>query len=417
MNLLRLAWASVWNRRVMALLVVLTIALSSALLIGVDILRLEAKRSFERTVSGTDLIVGARTGAVPLLLYTVFHIGEPSNNMSYASYMEIAAKRNVAWTIPISLGDSHRGYRVIGTRSAFFEHYKFGSKRPLTFASGAAFTGLFDVVLGADVAAKLGYQIGSDVVLAHGTGKVSFAKHDKLPFKVVGILNRTGTPVDRSLMVSLEAITAIHIGWETGIGIGQVKPETLAQRDLTPTAITAFMLGLNNRIGTFGLQREINQFKAEPLMAVLPTATLQQLWQLVGVAENALLIVSAAVVFAGLLAMLIALWSSLEQRRREMAILRALGARASTVFGLLMLESAVMTLLGLVLGLVLLFACLALAGPTLASSYGLYLEDARLSIRSLQLLGLIFLASLLISALPAFVAYRKALSDALAIRF
>jgi len=417
MNLLRLAWASVWNRRVMALLVVLTIALSSALLIGVDILRLETKRSFERTVSGTDLIVGARTGAVPLLLYTVFHIGEPSNNLSYASYQEIAAKRNVAWTIPISLGDSHRGYRVIGTRSAFFEHYKFGSKRPLTFSRGVAFSGLFDVVLGAEVAQKLGYQIGSDVVIAHGTGKVSFAKHDKLPFKVVGILNRTGTPVDRSLMVSLEAISAIHIGWETGIGIGQVKPETLAQRDLTPTTITAFMLGLNNRIATFALQREINQFKAEPLMAVLPTATLQQLWQLVGVAENALLIVSAAVVLAGLLAMLIALWSSLEQRRREMAILRALGARASTVFGLLMLESAVMTLFGLVLGLALLFVSLAIAGPTLASSYGLYLEDARLSVRSLQLLAGIFLISLLISALPAFVAYRKALSDALAIRF
>ncbi len=416
MNLLRLAWASVWNRRVMALLVVLTIALSSALLIGVDILRLEAKRSFERTVSGTDLIVGARTGAVPLLLYTVFHIGEPSNNMSYASYTEIAAKKNVAWTIPISLGDSHRGYRVIGTRSAFFEHYKFGSKRPLTFNSGAPFAGLFDVVLGAEVAANLGYQIGSDVVLAHGTGKVSFAKHDKLPFKVVGILKRTGTPVDRTLMVSLEAITAIHIGWETGIGIGHVKPESLAQRDLTPTSITAFMLGLNNRIATFALQREINQFKAEPLMAVLPTATLQQLWQLVGVAENALLIVSAAVVLAGLLAMLIALWSSLEQRRREMAILRALGAPAHTVFGLLMLESAVMTLIGLALGLALLFAALALAGPTLASSYGLYLEEARLSVRSLQLLGGIFLVSLMISALPAFVAYRKALSDALAIR-
>ena len=358
MNLLRLAWASICNRWVMALLVVLTIALSSALLIGVDIMRVEAKRSFERTVSGADLIVGARTGAVPLLLYTVFHIGEPSNNMSYASYTEIAAKKNVAWTIPISLGDSHRGYRVIGTRGAFFEHYKFGSKRSLGFSSGAAFTGLFDVVIGAEVAQKLGYQIAADVVLAHGTGKVSFAKHDKLPFKVVGILNRTGTPIDRSLLVSLEAITAIHIGWETGIGIGQITPETLAQRDLTPTSITAFMLGLNNRIATFALQREINQFKTEPLMAVLPTATLQQLWQLVGVAENALLIVSAAVVLAGLLAMLVALWASLEQRRREMAILRALGARAVEIFGLLILESAVMTLLGLALGLLLLFIIL-----------------------------------------------------------
>jgi putative ABC transport system permease protein len=416
MKLLRLAWASVWNRRAMAILVVLTIALSSALLIGVDLLRTEAKRSFERTVSGTDLIVGARTGAIPLLLYTVFHIGEPSNNVRYSTYQSIAKHPNVAWTIPISLGDSHAGFRVVGTNADFFRHYRYGAKRSLSFGSGKAFAGLFDVVLGAEVAQKLNYRLGQSLVVAHGTGKVSFAKHENLPFVVSGILAPTGTPIDRSLYVSMQAISAIHIGWESGIGVGRgPSVETVQSADLEPQSITAFMLGLKNRVATFALQRQINQFAEEPLMAILPVATLQQLWQLLGVAEKALLLISAAVVLAGLLAVLIAIWSSVEQRRREMAILRATGARAWHVFGLLLLEAAVMTLAGLLLGLALLWLALQISAPALAS-YGLYLDEAKLSLRALWMLSGIFAMSLLLSALPAFLAYRKALSDALVIR-
>ena len=210
MRLLPLAARSLWNRRVAAALTVFAIGVSVALLLGVQKLRVEARESFASTISGTDLVVGARSGAVNLLLYSVFRIGDPTANLSWQSYQLVARHPDVAWTIPISLGDSHRGFRVMGTTGAYFEHYRYGNRRPLAFAAGAPFAALQEAVVGAEVARALGYTLGQEITIAHGIGEVSFAEHDDHPFRIVGILERSGTPVDRTVHVSLEAITAIH---------------------------------------------------------------------------------------------------------------------------------------------------------------------------------------------------------------
>ncbi|WP_315982867.1 ABC transporter permease [Aliamphritea spongicola] len=238
MLLFRIAAKSLLNRRTSVVLTIISIAVSVALLLGVEKVRDQAKQSFANTISGTDLIVGARSGSVQLLLYSVFRIGDASNNITWQSYQDIAGHSRVAWTIPISLGDSHRGYRVVGTNTDYFKHYKYGRKQPLVFTEGQQFSALHDVVLGAEVAAKLGYQMGDELVVAHGTGNASFAKHEDQPFKVSGILAPTGTPVDRALYVSLEAIEAIHVDWQSGTylpGSGEqnlLRPETFSHRRL-----------------------------------------------------------------------------------------------------------------------------------------------------------------------------------------
>jgi putative ABC transport system permease protein len=418
MPIVYLALKSILNRKFTAALTVLAIALSVTLLLGVERLRTEARASFANTISGVDLVVGARSGAVQLLLYAVFRIGNATNNITWQSYQDIAGRPKIKWTVPISLGDSHLGYRVMGTTPAYFEHYRYARDRKLTFAAGERFADVYDAVLGAEVAEDLGYTLGQEIVIAHGAGKVSFALHDDKPFRVVGILNRTGTPVDRTVHVSLEGIEAIHIDWQSGAPIPglKVSPEHARRMDLTPKAITAFLVGLESKIGAFQVQRDINEYRQEPLLAILPGVALQELWDLMSVAEQALLAVSTFVVLVGLTGMLTVILASLNERRREMAIMRSVGARPAHVFALIIGEAGGLTLIGTTLGLALLYLGLIVAQPILESRFGLFIGIRMISSHDLQLLGLVIAAGFLIGVVPAYRAYRYSLADGMTIR-
>ncbi|MEZ9886778.1 ABC transporter permease [Vibrio splendidus] len=412
-----LALKSVLNRKATAILTILTVAVSVILLLGVERVRTEAKSSFANTISGTDLIVGGRSGQVNLLLYSVFRIGNATNNIDWKSYEEFSQHNAVKWAFPISLGDSHKGFRVMGTNHSYFENYRYGSKQPLTFQQGKEFNQLFDVVIGADVAKKLDYKIGDHIILAHGISDVAFSRHDNLPFTIVGILAPTGTPVDKTVHVSLEAIEAIHVGWESGANLGHTpNAEALKQRDFQPKQITAMMVGLKSKIQTFALQREINNYRQEPLSAIMPGIALHELWGMMAVAEQALLIVSGFVVIAGLLGMLSSLLTSLQERRREMAILRAMGARPRHVFGLLISEASALTFLGITLGVAVLFALIAVVAPIVQQSYGINISISAITPHEWKLLMLVQVAGIIIGFIPAFRAYRQSLSDGMTIR-
>ncbi|HHC6484177.1 ABC transporter permease [Vibrio parahaemolyticus] len=414
---IKLAWKSLMNRKATAVLTIMTVAISVILLLGVERIRTQAKDSFANTISGTDLIVGGRSGQVNLLLYSVFRIGNATNNIDWKSYQEFSQHRAVDWAIPISLGDSHKGFRVMGTNHSYFEHYKYGSKQPLTFSKGKEFNGLFETVLGSDVAKQLGYQIGSEIIIAHGISDVGFSRHDKLPFNVVGILAPTGTPVDKTVHVSLEAIEAIHVGWESGARLGPTPDaKVLQERDFQPKQITAMLVGLKSRIQTFALQRQINNYPKEPLSAIMPGVALHELWGMMSVAEQALMAVSGFVVIAGLLGMLSSLLTSLQERRREMAILRAMGARPRHVFSLLISEASLLTAAGIVTGVLGLYAILALLQPLIQQHYGINLTLSTLSAYEWMLLSFVQCAGIVIGFIPAFRAYRQSLSDGMTIR-
>lgn len=419
MRIVPLALRSIWNRRTTAALTVCAIAISVALLLGVQKLRTAAREGFADTISGVDLVVGARGGPLNLLLYSVFRVGDATANVSWDSYRKIASHPDVAWAIPVSLGDSHRGFRVMGTSHDYFRHYRFGSGRSLQFSSGKRFEDLYDAVLGADVAQKLGYQVGSRITLAHGIGAVSFAEHRDKPFRVSGILAKTGTPVDRTVHVSLEAITAMHIDWQSGMQAPErfrVSAEDARHRELTPATITAFFIGMRSKVMTFTMQRAINEYRQEPLLAILPGVALTQLWDLVGIADSALTIVAAFVVFAGLIGLLTAILTSLNERRREMAILRSLGARPHHVFALLMAEAGMLATAGVALGVALTYLLLLAGQPVLETRFGVFVGLDALRPGEIAILGAIVLAALLMSLLPAYRAYRNTLHDGLQIR-
>ena len=414
----RLATQSLGNRSLSAALTVLAIALSVTLFLGVDKVRTGARQSFANTISGTDLIVGARTGEIQLLLYSIFRIGNATNNITWKSYSDIAASPDVAWSVPLSLGDSHRGFRVLGTTPAFFEHYKYRRHKPLEFSQGAPFQGLYDVVLGSSVAEELGYALGDKVIIAHGTGRISFIEHGDKPFRVSGILKKTGTPVDRTLHVSLAAIEAIHADWTNGMPApGQtISADQARNLDLTPKAITAALIGLKSKLATFTMQRRINEYRQEPLSAIIPGATLQQLWGLIGTAETALSVVSAMVIATALLGMVTSILTTLNERRREMAILRSVGATPVTILGLLTIEAALLTLLGIALGLLLFYIGLAAFQPVIDRSYSLQLSVDTLDWDQWVTLGAIFVAGVLAGLIPALRAYRLSVADGMTVK-
>jgi len=413
-----IAWKSICNRWPTALLAVLAIAMSVALILTVEKIRRDARNSFTQTVSGTDLIIGARSGAVQLLLYSVFRIGNATNNISWQSVEEIRERDTVDWLIPISLGDSHAGFRVVGTNHDYFTHYRYGDKRSLQLSGGDVFDDVFDAVIGSEVAAQLGYKLNQSIVVSHGTGKVGLVQHDNQPFRVSGILEPTGTPVDRAVHVSLEGIEAMHVDWQNGAAIkGEAtSADVIRGMDLKPKAVTAVLVGLKSRGTVFRVQRSINTYRAEPLLAVLPGVALQELWSLVSVAEMALMVVSICVVVAGLVNLMSVLLAGLNERRREMAILRSAGARPAHVFWLLCIESVVLTLGGILLGLLLHYVLTGLGALFMQERFGLTIGLALPSRSDLMILLVIAVAGFLAGTLPALQAYRKSLSDGLSQR-
>jgi putative ABC transport system permease protein len=257
-------------------------------------------------------------------------------------------------------------------------------------------------------------------VLSHGSGAEGggvIADHADKPFTVVGVLARSGTPLDRAVLVNLEGTEAIHLEWQGGMPMPGVRiaPEQVRKFDLAPKAVSAALVGLHNRVAVFRVQRAINGFADEPLSAILPGATLQELWGLVGIAERALLAVSALVVAVGLAGLVAVVVASLGERRRELAILRALGAGPWQILGLLALESVLLAAAGIVAGVALTHGAVALAAPWLAE-YGLAVGAGWPGASEWALIGAVFAASLVASLVPGVRAYRYSVADGMTIR-
>jgi putative ABC transport system permease protein len=412
-----LAAQSAWNRRGTLLLIVFSIALSTMLLLGIERIRTQMRENFVQAVSGTDLVIGARGGNIQLVLYAVFHLGGATNNMGYRSAEEIAQKPEVAWAVPVSLGDSHKGFPVVATTEDFFRHYRFRGDRRLSPERGTIFSSVFDVVLGSEAAKKLGYGIGRKLLLSHGSGGPGAPEHTDMPFSVCGILAPTGTPVDRSIYISLAGMEAVHLNWRSGAPIPglRITPELAMKFNLEPESITALLVRLKNRGGVFAFQREIQAWKTEPLTAVMPGVAMDQIWGMVDMGERALLFVSSLVTATGLAGLAAAILAGLGERRRELAVLRAAGARPSDILFLPACEAVLLLAAGMFCGVAGLAALIAVFGPALADRYGIFIRLSPPEAGEWLILGCIFAAGFLTGLVPAVRACRMSLSDGLTV--
>lgn len=417
LSILQLAMRSAWSRRGTLGLMLASIMLSTALLLAIERVRVDTRQSFRQSVAGVDLVVGARTGATQLMLHAVFHSGSGTLPLRWESYQAIATHPATDWALPLSLGDSHRNYAVLGTSADYFRHFRHGDRQPLRFREGRPFDKLFEAVIGSEVAEQLGYANGQKIVLSHGLadGGALATGHDDKPFVVVGILAPTGTPVDRTIHVSLESITALHLDWVAGAPMSgfSIPAAVVGKFDLTPKEISAVLVGLKQRTDVFRMQRFVNEFRGEALIAVLPGVALDELWQAIGIMERTLLGISALVVLIGLCGLAATLLAGLNERRRELAILRALGAGPGQIFALLMIEGLLVTTAGAVLGALLVSFAGAFAAPWLLSAFGVVLNAGLPSGNEFALLAGVVGTGLLASLIPGWRAWRMSLADGL----
>jgi putative ABC transport system permease protein len=424
-TLLLLASKSAWSRRGSLLLLLLSVITSTGLLLGIDLARQSAKASFSNAVAGTDLIVGAQTSPVSLLLYSVFRIGQATRNMPYSEFERLQTDARVKSALPIALGDSYRGYAVVGTQTKYFEEFMYGARQNLELAEGRAFqdyavgmsaTVLFEAVLGAEVAKRLKHAVGDQIALSHGMQiQQNEPSHADKPFTVVGVLKPTGTPVDQSVHISLAGMEAIHVDWAAGVPVpgADIPAELVTKFNLQPKSLTAVLIGLNNRAGVFRVQRELENRPDAALSAILPGVALSSLWQTVGVVERVLLFVAALVALVSALGLTSVMLVTLGQRRRELAVLRSTGAGPRTVFGLLCLESALIMWVGVALGILVLGIASAALGPWVQAQFGLQLVPIHELGSGLTAVLVFAVFGSALGLVPAFQAYRNQLQDGL----
>lgn len=428
-TLVRLAAASAWSRRSALMLVACSVAVSAALLSAVVQLRADARTSFSQAVSGVDLIVAARSGASEILLYNAFQIGRPTANIDAAVLDRVRGLSGVAWAFPIQLGDSHRGHPVWGTEQIFFKHYK-ASGRELSFAQGRpwgnprdpdssqAMASTFELVAGAAFAAKFNLKLGDRLVLTHGIAEGPLAQtHDAHPFTVVGILAPTGAPIDRAGLVPVQGFEAIHLGWDIpGLGSlrrGAMAPQAIDPAMLAPKSFTSIWLGLESRGQVFSVRRNIESMDGGGVAAVMPGVALDELWRVVSVVENALALVGSLASLAALLSVAAVLLVSLQGRRREFAVLRSVGLSPAGLLKLIVVETTLVVIAGLVLGGLAQQSLVFLSADWLRTEWGLVVSMFSWPAEAWWTLLTILVAAILIAAIPAWRAYRISLADGL----
>ena len=433
--LTKIAIASLKSRRTTVCLTLISIMISVSLLVSVEYIRGQVKQSFTRTVSGVDLIVGAPTGELNLLLYSVFQMGNATGGISWQQLQRLENNTMVDWVVPVSLGDSHKGFRVVGTDNRYFEHYQYGDKQPLKIARGDNLTDTHAAVIGAQVASELNYQVGDKIVISHGLGNVSFHQHDGHPFTVAGILEKTGTPVDKAVHVTLAGIEQIHTQPASRRSLARKPVETDSEhanenehehehehgkhtsaesgRASHPDEVTALFVGLTNRAAALQLQYQLNQRNPEPVLAILPGMTLSQLWSLMGNIEALLRGISGLILVASLTGLITMMLAGMQARGREIAVFRAMGAGPLTILWLIQAEALLIALAGSVLAVGFNAVLFPVLSDTLSQQYGLFLSGSVLTSQTGIIVLAVLLATWLCSFIPAVAAYRQALQTGL----
>jgi len=425
---LSLALASAWSRRLALLIVVFSVSISVALILSVVQLRSDARASFSEAVSGVDLIVGPRGSPTELLMYTVFQLGRATRNLPASVEQQLSGLAGVEWVVPLQLGDSYRDFPVWGSRPALFERLRVRGQ-PIGFAQGRSFAdprasgigSVFELVLGAELASRFDHRLDDSIVLTHGAGGPLAQNHEQTPFRVVGILAPTGGPIDRAAIVSVESFEALHLGWGLGefqgLGGRFAPANPLAQiqsvADLAPREITSLLVGLESRGQVFGVRRAVESLTSASLMAVLPGVALDDLWRVLAVGENSLLLVGGLVALASVLSISAVLLVSISSRRREFAVLRAVGARPRGLLLMLFLEAALVSALGLLLGLLGQQLLIWASQDWMRTLMGIRLQPMSIPLEGWLALGGVMVMASLASLLPAVRAYHTSLQDGL----
>ena len=414
--MLSLLLKSMRSRIIPTSLVTISLMASMVLLLSIERIQQGTEEGFNQSISGVDAIIGPRSSSLELVLYTVFHLGRPTNNITTKTINDVKQRSDISWLVPIALGDSHRGYRVIATEPNYFQHIRYGNNQPLTFSKGAPFTELSEATLGSDVAEKLNYSVGSEIQITHGSIESIGSKHDDFSFTVTGVLNKTGTPIDQAIFLDLKGYELLHLGWKSGkkvFSLEDIDLSSLPPDALNPKTVTAAFVGLKSKLTIFNFSKNIREYTEEAISAVIPGIALSELWSIVGLVDKGFKLLSWIIIAISLIAMVTLIIASLDNRKQEMTIYRANGASPKFLAAMVIYESLVIGLVAIIGAIILVTAVTYFATSQLNLALGISPSFKWISLDEIKVFGIILLSGALSSLIPAAMVFRKNLHQAL----
>lgn len=424
MNILRLSWKNILNKPLNLILNLVLFSLGVGLISLLLLVNVQLEEKFEKNFAGIDLVIGAKGSPLQLILSSLYHLDAPTGNMPVAEAKAFLNPKHPIFkaAIPLSLGDSHKGYRIVGTNAGFINLYQ------AEYEAGEVFKETMEVVVGATVAKNLGMKPGDTFKSSHGLIEDENLVHeDAAPFKVVGILKKTGSVIDQLLITKTQSIWAVHEEHEhegeeneehDHEGEEHAHDSAAAEED-RPLAyyedqqITSLLVQFRGRnIQALNMARNINE--NTNFQAATPAIEINRLYTLLGVGEEALKALAMLIIFVSGLSIFISLFSSLRERKYELAVMRTLGAKPGFLFQLIIFEGVILAVLGFIFGIALSHGSMIFLADFLEKSYRYDFTAALFLKEEAYLFGGSLVIGIIAAIIPAFQASKTDIHATLA---
>lgn len=402
MGILSIVYKNIRQRSLSSLLTMFSIMLGVALVIAIIILRQESEEAFNQTATGYELIVGPKGSSLQLTLNTVYQIGVPIQNMPLNVYELLKNDKRVKLAIPYVLGDNFKDFRLIGTVREIFTEFEYKKGIRYSIDQGKIFENDFEAVIGSETSQRTGLKTGDTFTGSHGVDSYEGAEtHDEFKFKVTGILEKTFTPADRVIFVTMNSVWKIHDHEEDN----QKDSAALSKNENT---ITSILLKLKNPIYFDLIRRQINDNKYEGInaQAVMPVFEIKQLFDIIGNIDSILLVIAYLVIFVAAISILVSLYNSMNERKRDIAIMRSLGATKLTILKIIVLEGALLSITGSAAGILLGHVAVFFMKNKISELAGIQISGTTFNIFELYILAGTLLLGILVSTIPALKAYK-----------
>lgn len=451
MNLFSIAWKSIRQRKLASTLTALSISLGVMLMVGVLVISGAIDRTFNQQSIAYQLIVGAKGGALQLVLSSVYRIQPPIANLPFMYLEQLRQDPRVEFAVPLAFGDftrpEHGSFPIVGTTNDYFTHdYTPGKKFAVEDQPGShQLEDVYDAVIGSEVARRNQWKVGDQFTIVHGSPDAETI-HDEM-FTVVAVLKQTGTPNDRSVFLNLEAVYTLEghqkpieevrrrivdfYGSDTerrekalaeldALEKKRARGQEIGDPDLgygldTPVAmkeITAIYVRTKSDFGAINLVHELKN--GTQAMAVNPVQPIRQLMDnLVGNIQNGLMVLIAMIIAVSGVSILVSIYNSMADRRREIGIMRALGARRNSIFAIILAESSLLCIGGGAFGWLAGHLLAAAASPYISAETGLLLERWMFHPWEAWIFPVLALLGILVGFVPAMTAYRTNVAEAL----
>lgn len=412
MNLLKISTSNLKDKPLTSFLSILLMSLGIAIISLLLLAGKQIEEKFTRNVAGIDMVIGAKGSPLQLILSSIYQIDAPTGNISMEEANRLTRSPLVKSVIPLSMGDSYQGYRIVGSNQKYLDHFE------AQFEEGKAFTQAMEIVLGAKVAKNLGLKVGNTFASQHGFDKEGHA-HEEKKFKVVGLLKTTNSVLDQLMITPLESVWAVHESHEPeeeGKGANALKlldenpsSDTRNQQD---QQITSMLVKFRNPAMGMMMARSINLNST--MQTATPAIEINRLFALMGFGIDALKLIALVIIIVSGLSVFVSLYNSLKERKYEMALMLSMGASRTKLFFLLLLEGLIISVIGFVVGVFLSRLGLLIMSENVEQNFHYDFNVLSLLIEEIWLfLGALFIG-LLAAAIPSLGIYKIDISRTLA---